>query len=75
MPHFRLVGSSAQVQRLKEAFANNPTKVELADEKLWDDIHAICGLLKMYIRELSEPVLTAAAYTDFIGRQSWNLYR
>jgi hypothetical protein len=55
------------VARLREAFAADPTQVDLSDEQQWDDIHAICGLLKMYIRELKEPILTSTAYSDFIG--------
>ncbi len=54
------------MNRLRDAFAFNPT-VNLSDEQTWDDIHVICGLLKMYIRELPDPVLTNAAYSSFIG--------
>lgn len=41
-------------------------KVNLQDGK-WEDIHVTTGALKMYFRELPEPLFTYALFHDFIG--------
>ena len=35
-----------------------------------DDVHAVAGLLKLYLRELPEPLLTHRFYDTFIAVQS-----
>jgi len=56
---YRLGGSHSQIQRLRDAFNKDPLAVDLSDEDKWDDIDAIAGLAKAYIRELEEPVMTS----------------
>lgn len=41
-------------------------KVNLNDEK-WEDIHVTTGALKMYFRELPEPLFTYTFFHDFVG--------
>lgn len=41
-------------------------KVNLADGK-WEDIHVTTGALKMFFRELPEPLFTYAAFNDFVS--------
>lgn len=41
-------------------------KVNLQDGK-WEDIHVTTGALKMYFRELPEPLFTYALFHDFVG--------
>ena len=55
------------MQQLRDALAIDPFAVDLTDEKMWNDIHAVCGVLKLYIRELKEPVLTVHLYDQFIA--------
>jgi hypothetical protein len=64
--HSRLAGSTSQINRLKEALAQSPFTVDLADEETWNDTHALCGVLKTYIRGMKEPVLTNDLYQSFI---------
>lgn len=33
----------------------------------WEDIHVTTGALKMYFRELPEPLFTYAVFHDFVG--------
>lgn len=41
-------------------------KVNLADGK-WEDIHVTTGALKMYFRELPEPLFTYSLFHDFVN--------
>lgn len=41
-------------------------KVDLADSK-WEDIHVITGALKMFFRELPEPLFTYSSFNDFVN--------
>lgn len=41
-------------------------KVNLADGK-WEDIHVTTGALKMYFRELPEPLFTYTQFNDFVS--------
>lgn len=41
-------------------------KVNLADGK-WEDIHVTSGALKMYFRELPEPLFTYTYFNDFVN--------
>lgn len=41
-------------------------KVNLVDGK-WEDIHVTTGALKMYFRELPEPLFTYALFHDFVN--------
>lgn len=40
-------------------------KVDLNDTK-WEDIHVTTGALKMFFRELPEPLFTYGSFTDFV---------
>ncbi|KAJ7387341.1 hypothetical protein OS493_004332 [Desmophyllum pertusum] len=61
---YRLSGATSEVRRLKEAFDNNSQSalVQVAEA----DIHAVAGLLKMYLRDLPEPVFTDDLYPKFV---------
>lgn len=51
-------------------------KVNLQDGK-WEDIHVTTGALKMYFRELPEPLFTYALFHDFVSAISrfWRALR
>ena len=40
-------------------------KVTLDDSK-WEDIHVTTGALKMFFRELPEPLFTYSSFSDFV---------
>eukprot|EP01114_Cavostelium_apophysatum_P021250 TRINITY_DN7364_c0_g1_i2.p1 TRINITY_DN7364_c0_g1~~TRINITY_DN7364_c0_g1_i2.p1 ORF type:complete len:769 (-),score=274.54 TRINITY_DN7364_c0_g1_i2:58-2364(-) len=63
---FRLSGSIVQIEQYKKAF-DAGDKVDLSKET---DPHAITGLMKLYFRELPEPILTYDLYDQFIAAQS-----
>ncbi|KAM6990227.1 rho GTPase-activating protein 12-like isoform 2-T2 [Tautogolabrus adspersus] len=62
---YRVSGNLAVIQKLRFA-VNHDEKVNLADAK-WEDIHVTTGALKMYFRELPEPLFTYAFFHDFVS--------
>ncbi|XP_029309382.1 rho GTPase-activating protein 12-like isoform X6 [Cottoperca gobio] len=62
---YRVSGNLAIIQKLRFA-VNHDERVNLTDSK-WEDFHVITGALKMYFRELPEPLFTYALFHDFIS--------
>ncbi|KAL3856236.1 hypothetical protein ACJMK2_011013 [Sinanodonta woodiana] len=61
---YRVSGVTSEVQRLKRLFNKNPVA---AGMQIGDvDIHAVTGVLKLYFRELPEPLFTDANYHQFL---------
>lgn len=60
---YRVSGLSSDVHKLKKAFEMNPYEAEHLLKEI--DIHAVTGLLKMYLRELPEALFTNALYKKF----------
>uniref|UniRef100_A0A673I6L3 Rho GTPase-activating protein 12-like n=1 Tax=Sinocyclocheilus rhinocerous TaxID=307959 RepID=A0A673I6L3_9TELE len=61
---YRVSGNLAVIQKLRFA-VNHDEKVNLEDNK-WEDIHVTTGALKMFFRELPEPLFTYASFNDFV---------
>ncbi|MBN3311679.1 RHG12 protein, partial [Atractosteus spatula] len=62
---YRVSGNLAVIQKLRFA-VNHDEKVNLEDSK-WEDIHVTTGALKMFFRELPEPLFTHAYFEDFVS--------
>ncbi|XP_026864309.2 rho GTPase-activating protein 12b isoform X2 [Electrophorus electricus] len=62
---YRVSGNLAVIQKLRFA-VNHDEKVNLEDSK-WEDIHVTTGALKMFFRELPEPLFTYASFNDFVN--------
>lgn len=62
---YRLNGSSAVIKSLKEKF-NHEGDVHLLAGEEYYDIHAVAGLLKLYLRDLPSSVLTRELHKDFL---------
>ncbi|XP_036396382.1 rho GTPase-activating protein 22 isoform X2 [Megalops cyprinoides] len=59
---FRMPGQANLVKELQDAF-------DCGDKPLFDsntDVHTVASLLKLYLRELPEPVIPFAKYQDFL---------
>ncbi|XP_028989199.1 rho GTPase-activating protein 22 isoform X2 [Betta splendens] len=59
---FRMPGQANLVRDLQEAF-------DCGDKPLFDsntDVHTVASLLKLYLRELPEPVIPFSKYEDFL---------
>ena len=62
---YRVNGSSKKKRALRKSFEGNSRTAMLSEEHV-PDINVIVGLLKEYLRELPEPLLTHALYSDLI---------
>ncbi|XP_076617384.1 rho GTPase-activating protein 12-like isoform X4 [Chaetodon auriga] len=62
---YRVSGNLAVIQKLRFA-VNHDEKVDLNDSK-WEDIHVTTGALKMFFRELPEPLFTYGSFNDFVN--------
>ncbi|XP_013383350.1 rho GTPase-activating protein 44 isoform X1 [Lingula anatina] len=60
---FRVAGGAAKVKKLKAAF--DAGIVDMSDYVR--DIHCIAGALKLYLRELPEPLLTYDLYDEWMA--------
>jgi len=63
---FRLSGSQILIEQYRDKF-NQGVDVVLAHE---NDPHTVAGLLKLYFREMPEPILTYDLYDSFLAAQA-----
>uniref|UniRef100_A0A8C4PGN8 Myosin IXB n=1 Tax=Equus asinus asinus TaxID=83772 RepID=A0A8C4PGN8_EQUAS len=59
---YRKSGAANRTRELRQALQTDPTVVKLENFP----IHAITGVLKQWLRELPEPLMTFAQYGDFL---------
>uniref|UniRef100_A0AAR2KVJ4 Rho GTPase activating protein 12a n=1 Tax=Pygocentrus nattereri TaxID=42514 RepID=A0AAR2KVJ4_PYGNA len=62
---YRVSGNLAIIQKLRFT-VNHDEKINFEDSK-WEDIHVITGALKMFFRELPEPLFTHTLFNDFVA--------
>ncbi|XP_073703486.1 rho GTPase-activating protein 12a isoform X2 [Garra rufa] len=70
---YRVSGNLAIIQKLRFAI-NHDEKVDLGDSK-WEDIHVTTGALKMFFRELPEPLFPYAFFNNFISAIKMSDYK
>ncbi|KAJ1574162.1 hypothetical protein NDA12_005999 [Ustilago hordei] len=63
---YRLSGTTSKVQRLKASFDADWRQVDLFKDEAMQDINIVAGCLKLWFRELPEPLLTHELYSSFI---------
>ncbi|ORY04910.1 RhoGAP-domain-containing protein [Basidiobolus meristosporus CBS 931.73] len=63
---YRISGTASAIEQLRRDFNENSHTVDLSSEE-WRDINVISGVLKQWLRELPEPVLTFDLYHDLIS--------
>ncbi|CAD6572989.1 MAG: hypothetical protein TREMPRED_000705 [Tremellales sp. Tagirdzhanova-0007] len=63
---YRLSGTTSRVQALKAALDKDVDGVDIMSEDWSADINVISGALKLWFRELPEPLLTYGLYHPFI---------
>ncbi|CAG8574261.1 9732_t:CDS:10, partial [Acaulospora colombiana] len=65
---YRVSGIQSHIQRLRSLFDKNPETADLfAEEELIADVNNIASLLKLWFRELPDPLFTRAMYSEFIN--------
>uniref|UniRef100_A0A3B5JW12 BCR activator of RhoGEF and GTPase n=1 Tax=Takifugu rubripes TaxID=31033 RepID=A0A3B5JW12_TAKRU len=62
---YRVSGVATDIQALKAAFDSNNKDVSMLMREM--DVNAIAGTLKLYFRELPEPLFTDELYPNFAG--------
>ncbi|XP_053726219.1 PH_BCR_vertebrate and RhoGAP_Bcr domain-containing protein isoform X1 [Synchiropus splendidus] len=62
---YRVSGVATDIQSLKAAFDSNNKDVSMMMRDM--DVNAIAGTLKLYFRELPEPLFTDELYPNFAG--------
>lgn len=63
---YRLSGTTSKVQRLKAKFDTDWASVDLMNDEAISDINIVAGCLKLWFRELPEPLMTWDLYPGFI---------
>lgn len=63
---YRLNGSSAVIKSLKDRY-NHDGDFDLLGSNDYYDIHAVAGLLKLFLRDLPTSVLTRELHKDFLA--------
>lgn len=61
---FRLSGSTSTIRTLKERF-NTEYDVDLVHSETQYDVHAVAGLLKLFLREIPATILSTNLATEF----------
>lgn len=64
---YRLSGVTSNIQRLRHAFDEDRVPALHSDESIRQDIHSVASLLKMYFRELPNPLCTYQLYSTFVS--------
>ncbi|KAJ1897640.1 hypothetical protein LPJ66_003247, partial [Kickxella alabastrina] len=70
---YRVSGAAADVSRLRSLFNSDPEAVDLSLEEFYD-INVVSGVIKQFLRELPEPLMTYNLYEGFINAASIDDY-
>mmetsp|Transcript_31646 Transcript_31646/g.51162 ORF Transcript_31646/g.51162 Transcript_31646/m.51162 type:complete len:556 (+) Transcript_31646:947-2614(+) len=63
---FRIPGSMSEINMLKKLYDYEAKDTNLKDKLLEADINAVAGLLKLFLREMPDPLLTYDLYPDLL---------
>nr|XP_018259366.1 GTPase activating protein [Kwoniella dejecticola CBS 10117]OBR81524.1 GTPase activating protein [Kwoniella dejecticola CBS 10117] len=63
---YRLSGTTSRVQALKNALDKDVDNIDVMSDEWSADINVVSGALKLWFRELPEPLLTYGLYHSFI---------
>ncbi|TAQ88198.1 hypothetical protein B7494_g3506 [Chlorociboria aeruginascens] len=64
---YRLSGTASHIAKIKAMFDNDASKVDFRNpENFFHDVNSVAGLLKQFLRDLPDPLLTSEQYAGFI---------
>jgi hypothetical protein len=64
---YRLSGTATHIQQLKQFFERDDgMTVPLEDKEYLADINCITGVLKYFLRQLPQPLISKPGYEDFV---------
>lgn len=73
---YRISGTSTQIQRLKSLFDRSCASVDLSTEENGMDVNNITSVLKLWFRELPDPLFPQSSYQHFMNAASkWLLQK
>ncbi|TGZ85678.1 RhoGAP-domain-containing protein [Ascodesmis nigricans] len=65
---YRVSGEKRHVERLKAIVDNDASKLDFTrPEDFFHDVNSVASILKQFFRELPEPLVTHALYTEFLN--------
>lgn len=65
---YRLSGTASHVQQLKAMFDNDASRVDFRNPTaFFHDVNSVAGLLKQFLRDLPDPLITGERYGEFIS--------
>ncbi|XP_050540334.1 GTPase-activating protein CdGAPr [Daktulosphaira vitifoliae] len=64
---YRLSGVTSNIQKLRSTFDEDKIPELWEDESIKQDIHSVASLLKLYFRELPNPLCTYQLYDSFVN--------
>ena len=62
---FRIAGGAAKMKKFRALVGAGVTDLLSYDAQ--DDIHAVAGTLKQYLRELPDPLLTQELHSEWVA--------
>ncbi|KAF3482324.1 uncharacterized protein GIQ15_05083 [Arthroderma uncinatum] len=64
---YRLSGNANHITHMKSMFDNDSTQVDFTNpENFYHDVNSVAGLLKLFFRDLPDPLFTNERYSAFI---------
>ncbi|RDL31521.1 uncharacterized protein BP5553_09730 [Venustampulla echinocandica] len=64
---YRISGTASHITKLRAMFDNDASKVDFRNpENFMHDVNSVAGLLKQFLRDLPDPLLTSEHYDGFI---------
>ncbi|XP_065196005.1 rho GTPase-activating protein 15-like isoform X2 [Sycon ciliatum] len=63
---YRLSGNASQVQKIR-FMVDQEEEIDYTDALTWDDINVLTGALKLFLRELPEPLIPYPALDSFVN--------
>ncbi|KAJ2745254.1 hypothetical protein GGI20_002322 [Coemansia sp. BCRC 34301] len=70
---YRVSGAAADVSRLRQLFNADPEAIDLSSDEFYD-INVVSGVMKQFLRELPEPLMTYNLYEGYINAASIDDY-
>ena len=65
---YRLSGTAAHVQQVKALFDHDASRVDFRNPAAFHhDVNSVAGLLKQFLRDLPDPLITGERYGEFIN--------
>lgn len=63
---YRIPGNTAAISNLNELINRNGMDEQTLSDPKWEDVNVVSSLLKLFIRSLSEPIVSNELYGQFI---------